>query len=359
MTILSDYTHSTVCIPVDRADEIVRTSPQTTWVRPYDYILVASVTLTLFLWAVTGIPLSPFRPWLTGTVQRNLFYIFACVVLIAFVRSVMYVARGGRFRRRFLDATLVRHFGWRPLFGALRYIVLCSIVLTVYSSIKQAIPLINPHRYDDALVAVERAVHFGWNPAWSLIASNPPTWWLSFLDYAYYTWFPFMPMVAAYFLVHRNRAKRDRYFAAFMSVWIIADLIGLLIPSHGPCYVDPNTFPPTAMYLCSMTQDWLWMNYSALNEITLLGNGNMEFGCGLMAMPSLHVIVVGLYVTFLWDEGRWLRYLSIAYAALVLIGSVYSGWHYAIDGYVGFAIAFLVTWAVGKLPGAWRRPVGT
>ena len=256
-------------------------------------------------------------------------------MLLAFVRVASYYARGRRFRRRFLDALLVRYFGWRPLFNGARYVVLCSIVLTVYSSIKQAIPMINPQRNDDAYISIERSVHFCVNPSRALEQSNAQTWW---------------------FLVHRNRAKRDRYFAAFMAAWLVADVIGVLTPSHGPCYVDPEVFPPAPMYLCRMTQDWLWLHYVSLEEITLLGNGNMEFGCGLMAMPSLHVVVVGLYVIFLWNEKRWMRYVSAAYAALIIIGSVYSGWHYAIDGYAGLLIAILITWGVGKLPGAYRRP---
>ncbi|TIN21837.1 MAG: hypothetical protein E5Y31_19780 [Mesorhizobium sp.] len=36
------------------------------------------------------------------------------------------------------------------------------------------------------------------------------------------------------------------------------------------------------------------------------------------------------------------------YVALILFGSVYSGWHYAIDGYVSIALVILIWWITGK-----------
>ena len=90
-----------------------------------------------------------------------------------------------------------------------------------------------------------------------------------------------------------------------------------------------------------MIQGWLWDHYAALTEITPTGDGGLQFGCGLMAMPSMHLTVVSLYVLFFWNEGRYCRWAAVIYAALVFMGSLYSGWHYAIDGYVGFAIAYV------------------
>lgn len=105
------------------------------------------------------------------------------------------------------------------------------------------------------------------------------------------------------------------------------------------------------------TQVWLWDHYTTLTEITLFGAGNLMYGCGLMALPSLHVTVVCLFAIFLWNEGFWLRWGSITFALLIFIGSVISGWHYAIDGYAGLLIALLVTRAVSRLPGIRRANV--
>jgi membrane-associated phospholipid phosphatase len=63
-----------------------------------------------------------------------------------------------------------------------------------------------------------------------------------------------------------------------------------------------------------------------------------------MAMPSMHITVVALYAMFFWREGGWRRWGSIAFAVLIFLGSLYSGWHYAIDGYVGVSLAALCMW---------------
>jgi hypothetical protein len=32
----------------------------------------------------------------------------------------------------------------------------------------------------------------------------------------------------------------------------------------------------------------------------------------------------------------------LAYAAVILFGSIYLGWHYAVDGYVSIAVTYLI-----------------
>ena len=327
-----------------------RAQTGTTWVCRYDYILIGSVALTLALWVATGIPLTPLRPWIGQMLRSNALWTVACLVILAGAQVVRHLTRFRRLQRRPVVSILARYLGGATLFRAVRYIVSLAIVLTVYSSIKQAIPLINPARWDAQLISFETWLHGGWNPAWALSQIAWPTWWLRLLDYAYYLWFPLMPLVGALFLAHRDRNRREHYLAAFMLLWVAAVLIALFIPSHGPCYVDPDRFPPPDMVMCRVTQDWLWQNYLSLQEISLLGNGGMVFGCGLVALPSLHVAICCLYAIFLWRERSVWRWPAIAYTMLIFLGSVHSGWHYALDGYAGLLLAALATWCTGRLP---------
>lgn len=341
---------------VARSSVRSRTRSTATWVCRYDYVLVGSVALTLLLWAVTGIPLTPLRPWIPQTLRNNALLMVVCLTLLAGAHLVRHVAHYRRVQRRSVFSIAARYLGRTTLFHTARYIIFLSLVLTVYSSIKQAIPLINPARWDARLISFETWLHGGWNPAWELSHVAWPAWWLILLDYAYYLWFPVMPLVGALFLAHRDRNRREHYLAAFMLLWVGAVLISLFVPSHGPCYVDHGRFPPHEMVMCRVTQDWLWQNYVALEEISLLGNGGMVFGCGLVALPSLHVAICCLYAIFLWREHKLLRWLAVGYAALIFLGSVQSGWHYAIDGYAGLLLAALATWCTGKLPSAVRSP---
>ena len=61
------------------------------------------------------------------------------------------------------------------------------------------------------------------------------------------------------------------------------------------------------------------------------------------AMPSMHVALATLNALFLSRINRAAGVLGWAFLGITQVGSVYFGWHYAIDGYVSI-IAVLVLW---------------
>ena len=88
-------------------------------------------------------------------------------------------------------------------------------------------------------------------------------------------------------------------------------------------------------------QDMLWDGYQG---------GGGGFGHGISAAPSLHVASTWLVARMLQAHGR--RALAIcgwAFFAVILLGSVHLGWHYAVDGYISIAGA----WAVWRAVGWW------
>ena len=65
------------------------------------------------------------------------------------------------------------------------------------------------------------------------------------------------------------------------------------------------------------------------------------------AMPSLHVANVVLLALIAWQRSRIIGVLIAGYAAIIQLGSVILAWHYAVDGYVGAALA-VASWASAK-----------
>lgn len=318
--------------------------------RPHEWVALAAVLVCVALWLATGVPLLPVRPWLFEHALELTEFLLPALMVLLIVRLARRARRRGRADARLTRVTFAQHFGPRLIARYARYILSVQLVMTAYTSIKQAIPLINPGRYDGMLIDIERICHLGWLPPWALASSGAPQWWLTMLDRCYYLWFPIKPLIVGYFLTHRNVAKRHHFLAAYLGVWIVGALLGLMVPSHGPCYIDAGRFPAGEMPLCEFAEDWLGVHYEHLRTITLHGNGNLTFGTGLMAMPSLHVTICILYVVFLWDEARWARWGAVLFAVMIFLGSLYSGWHYAIDGYAGVFIVAFVVWATGKLP---------
>jgi membrane-associated phospholipid phosphatase len=60
---------------------------------------------------------------------------------------------------------------------------------------------------------------------------------------------------------------------------------------------------------------------------------------GISAMPSLHVAVAVLLAIVAWNCSWRIGLLATGYTVVIGIGSVVLGWHYAVDGYVGTALA--------------------
>jgi membrane-associated phospholipid phosphatase len=95
--------------------------------------------------------------------------------------------------------------------------------------------------------------------------------------------------------------------------------------------------------------DELWKNYET-------GTGLIN---GISAMPSMHVGASILFAILGFSSGKkWLGYLMSAFAVLIFIGSIHLGWHYAIDGYAGAAVAVVCWWAAGKIVDWDRRKRG-
>ena len=73
-------------------------------------------------------------------------------------------------------------------------------------------------------------------------------------------------------------------------------------------------------------------------------------GTGISAMPSMHVALAVLNAIFASSLNRWAGVFAWAYAAAIMFGSVYFGWHYALDGYISI-IAVIVIWRIFSKPG--------
>ena len=94
------------------------------------------------------------------------------------------------------------------------------------------------------------------------------------------------------------------------------------------------------------SQDFLWSVYES-NRLTI--------GAGISAMPSMHVSFASLFAIVGWKTDRRLGMMLGAYAAVILLGSVHLGWHYAIDGYFAIAATGLIWWGVGWMQRRTRR----
>ncbi|MFT3989148.1 phosphatase PAP2 family protein [Aestuariivirga sp.] len=235
--------------------------------------------------------------------------------------------------------------------------VFMTIYMSGYTFIRRAIPLANPFSWDPIFSPADRYLHFGSHPyEWVAPVLNH-TWITFLLNVNYNAWF--FVMFACWFwqgFGSRDTELRQRFLLGFTLTWFLGTcVLGTIFSSVGPCFYGrlisgEDPYAPLMTWLQTANgeiriwslnvMDKLWASYES-------GNGLVN---GITAMPSMHVGTSILFVLLGFASGyRKLGWALSCFALLIFIGSIHLGWHYAIDGYAGAAVAGLGWWAAGVL----------
>ena len=229
------------------------------------------------------------------------------------------------------------------------------IMFSAFTSYKTAISKVVPFYADPYVFALDQMIH-GTNP-WQLlqpIIGFPLV--TEAINIVYNLWFIVMYVVLSLgvFMLADERL-RSQYLAAFILSWcLIGGLAATLFSSVGPCYYssfyagDPyaelfayldhakNIYPVAARNAQAMLLEKYKLN-------------QMELGTGISALPSMHIAVVVLNAIFLSNVHRLAGIAAWIFAAIIFVGSVHLGWHYAVDGYVAALLVIIIWFAAGKL----------
>jgi hypothetical protein len=248
--------------------------------------------------------------------------------------------------------------------NGLHAVLFMTAYMVGYTFIKRAIPTAHPFSWDPALKDLDQAVHFGIHPYQALSPLLDHGWVTFLLNVNYNGWF--FVMFACWFwqgFDGRDTALRQRFLLGFTLTWFLGTcVLGTLLSSVGPCFyakLHPGdvTYAPLMAWLDTANRSYPIWSLTVMDELWK----NYETGVGLVngisAMPSMHVGTSALFAMLGFASGkRIVGWLLTAFALLIFIGSIHLGWHYAIDGYAGAAVAAFGWWAAGKLV-YWDRGV--
>ncbi len=234
-----------------------------------------------------------------------------------------------------------------PVFAAMIFFNKAMVEL------KPMIPAINPFAWDEAFMQLDRSLHFGVDP-WVLLQPLLGHDWVTFaINIAYNFWF--IALFSAWFwfgFQKQSNELRTRFFLAYMLAWFVGGgLLAVLFSSAGPVYygrlgLTPDPYAPLFSYLNDVnsrvplwflqTQQMLWDGYTGKSE-----------PLGISAMPSMHNASAILFALAFAKVSKKLAWFFGLYAAVILVGSVHIGWHYAVDGYAGIAVGIASWWVAG------------
>jgi hypothetical protein len=246
----------------------------------------------------------------------------------------------------------------RRLALGLPMVLFMNFFMDIFTDIKKNIPHLIPFTWDAAFAEWDRIVHFGKHP-WEWLQPLLGYWPVTYLvNFSYNFWFLVMWMLWMHFaFAAQTSVLRTRFFLSFLLTWSIGgSLLAVLFSSAGPCYysligLSPDPYAELMNYLREVheilplmairLQDALWASY--INQ-WMLG--------GITAMPSMHNAASLIFALAGWQISRRIGIVLTIHCALVYIGSIHLGWHYAIDAYAGWAVA-LPIWFLCKPIAQW------
>ena len=231
---------------------------------------------------------------------------------------------------------------------AIFQLLLCTVFISTFFLVKVSLTRAVPFYLDPALHQFDVALHFGHLPlelSHSLADFIPAQ--AAAIVYTTAWIVPAMLLPVFLALIDGDWERRKRFLWLYLFVWIIlGNVVALAGMSAGPVYFDrlfgtevyatlPGLlreagFQKTALIY---TQEFLWSNYVA---------NDSSGGSGISAFPSVHVGLATVIALYLADRSRRLLPIAIAIPVIFQFLSVYTGWHYAIDGYFSIIVVVLV-----------------
>lgn len=247
---------------------------------------------------------------------------------------------------------------WRNdrLAGLLWPPLLFGTLMAAFNAFKQMILPQAGFRYDPLFAEADRML-FGGQDGWAFfraIADTPQvTHWL---DLGYHGWFAPMSigLLLCAFGGPDSFRLRTRYLLSYMLVWIgMGTVLAWYLPAAGPCFyerfVGPSPEFAAMMQALRADDARLALDGSGVGALRIMGHLDTSFGthmltvgAGISAMPSVHNGLAVLFALASWQVDRRLGAVMALYAFMIWVGSVYLGWHYAIDGIA----AALLTWLI-------------
>ncbi|MCK8483506.1 phosphatase PAP2 family protein [Aliiroseovarius sp. S2029] len=211
---------------------------------------------------------------------------------------------------------------------------------------KTTMPYIIPFYADPFFARIDEFLHLGTAP-W-VIAHD----WGRFLPtdklagvYLYGWMWPAILLPITLATLDSNPDRVRRMMLLYVSAWIVVgNIMALSGMSAGPIFYDrlyggdqfallPASFAPIGpnMEAIRSTQESLWITYVDLDQVN---------GTGISAFPSVHLSVATLTAIYVYERWRYTLPIVLVGVAAILYMSVYTGYHYAVDGYV--SIAFIL-----------------
>ena len=253
----------------------------------------------------------------------------------------------GLYIRRFLFGRAEPSHGYYEADVAfLRGFFLMFGALSVYTNIKIRIPFMNAYTGDEFFKDLDSWM-FGdqlWPWVIQLVRSDPE--WANFFQNLYSHDYMYMVILVMLFHMRRDIFAMRWCFASVGVLYIGTIFVTLAYPSLGPCFYAWDEW----QWLADLDPPQIHQTQWSLAQtmVSLVGLAEVQPRIeahafyGIAAFPSLHCGHMMLLVVIAWYRYRLYTVVAAAMAFLTFIATMAFGWHWAVDGVAGAAIAVVV-----------------
>lgn len=232
--------------------------------------------------------------------------------------------------------------------------------LGAYTWAKTSIPFAVGFPWEEFWADADRA--FLGSDAWRLAhATFPDSFGSAWAFFYAVVWGFALGLSGPLISVFASRRFTARFFTAMMLSWFVGGFIlAYRLSAAGPVFAhlaDPalaGRFAPLrAELLIELGSDNIvletqrYLGAAIQKKVALKGGG-------VSAMPSMHIATATILVLAA-RRTRWLAPAAL-FLLLTFVGSVYLGYHYAVDAPVAAVVAILCWVAAGRI---YRAPLGT
>lgn len=212
--------------------------------------------------------------------------------------------------------------------------VLTGLNMITFMWVKPLLNYLVPFRADPLLASVDRFL-FGTDP-WRL---------LTFLNtsplaiFYHRGWFALMIITLLMLLMQPPSAQKSAILLTYFLLWsVFGPVIHTVCPAAGPVFYSALGYGNSFSGLVTVEETseaarYLWHFYS---------DQSFGPGAGISAMPSLHIATTAWMVIAVAQFSRRWTLPMMGAAILIFLLSISLGWHYAVDGIVGGAGAYVI-----------------
>lgn len=249
-----------------------------------------------------------------------------------------------------VDAWAAQYFDSGRFTEGLPLFLAILIMIFIIPFMKSMIQYIHPYGIDSLLEHWDSALHGGEHPQDWIAPIVEKTSFVPVLNITYNLWFPVM--LGAYWyaaFLDGDRRRRMRFLWASLLGWVlIGGVMATLASSVGPLFygdfiLGANPYEAYIAHLKEINKTHTLLSLSvAAILLDMSKDSNIIDANGISAMPSMHLAVATLVTMYAFDCRKIIGVFAVLFLLLILTGSIYLGWHYAIDGYAGILGAGLI-----------------